>query len=587
MYMRVIGLALALALGLSVFQNCAQPVSFNGGDALNSQSGETVEPVVPAEPIPEKGEYQFNVQTGQKEHLPLVKLIMIVDNSNSMKRYQDLLATGVKGMLAKLKSQKLNVDFHMYTTSATPGSANTSAEALAIEYVDAAGAVVTAAQVNGKPHVRKNKFRLAKSLALENNAPLGFRSNMTDAEMTAISNKLEAKIKAVGVNGADQESGLCTMLRVLKDKEANKIVAPGDRVAVVVLSDEDDSIKMENCYGAADDVYKIAAAEAKCSATNDCKAPFTYRATYSASTVLRVTLVHDNPACVMDGGLTEACKQNRSVNIDCAKSPALCPATAVSSASVVCSSAQQQAAATSLNIPVAQTNTCKFVHAESVTTLTLANQTEKGLCGKAFMNGGVNYANVAEYMKKKAPSVQASQWRDPCAEYGLVDGLKKTETIIKDSLVDTGSSAIEQTKALAISTLGMNSFRLSFVINDVKANMTEMCPAGTEKNKGLLYRGLGDLLPQQAFVSSICAKNYDVAMGDLGKFIESFALRSYTLNLVKPAQIESVSIDRAGVKTAVDAADFTFTVGQPSNLTFKDGLLQSGDKVIVKWVETL
>lgn len=494
---------------VAAFQNCSDAqYEFSSVPQKSVTATTPGAPTPPLDPNPGdglevlKGTVVVPVKTRDEEQLPLVKMVLVVDNSGSMASYQTQLAQGFQGVLDQLKKQHLNVEFYLYSTSSAPGFAKASAEALPIEFYTIDEKPANATDVKAIPHRERLKSRLAPSLVAISGKPLMIHADMTPTEIADVAAMLYDKVKNMGTSGSGAESGICSLLRVTKEKGLNKVLQSGDRVAFLILSDENDVITGSNCIDATDDVYTNVATEMRCASTTaDCKAPYTYRGTYKDSN-------------------------------------------------------------------------------GNVQTLTLAGQSQKNFCANSFMVGGKTYANFAAYAADKLPNVKSGDWVEACFVSGLVDVLKKTAVEIKSNLVSAGTEPGAELKTQLDTFLGPLNYRISFVINDQKANQFEDCPITQNVTFGFKYRALADSIAGSQ-VTSICAKSYAVALGNLGKFVESIALRSYKIEIPEKAVVIEVKLVRAGVTQILGAADFSFSLD--CSLVLREGLLAPGDQLLVKW----
>ncbi len=189
-----------------------------------------------------------------EEFRPTAKLIFVVDNSASMEDEQELLSRGIASTFNQLKGY--NLDILILTTSSSNGAENANATAVKVERslkiaggetspLESESAVPRAIdQLGDYELIRKYKI---KSL-LPGDQPLQLRRSMSDDEVNAVRDQLVATIAQVGATGSNDETGLCTILRLLNERNGDDyLIKKGDRVALVVISDDNDYSSSASC----------------------------------------------------------------------------------------------------------------------------------------------------------------------------------------------------------------------------------------------------------------------------------------------------------------------------------------------------
>ncbi len=203
-------------------------------------------------PLIENASYRsLEIESNSDEFRPVVKLVMIVDNSSSMAEEQSTLATGVGEMLNSLRQNRHNVDFLIYTTSSlNEVSPDKNSVGYWIEeYHLADNSVRLSPPTAGSTldYTKKSANYLRPSLATENGLPLKIRLNMSDAEFATAKNKIVQVIRDVGISGSTDEAGLCAMTRILAEDKHNAVLSKGDRAVFLFLTDDQDYSTLARC----------------------------------------------------------------------------------------------------------------------------------------------------------------------------------------------------------------------------------------------------------------------------------------------------------------------------------------------------
>lgn len=166
-------------------------------------------------------DYNFAVSTTQNK--PTIDVMFVVDDSGSMADEQQYLANGVQHLVTNLKGN--NVNFHIYTTSN-----------------DGSKSITSTSTVNGVQSYVLKQERNNSTQAIQ------IREGMDDQTITAIGNVFSQTIVSLGISGSGTEQGTCSMLRGLYEQGTHKIFAANSYAAFVLVSDEEDSSSLANCF---------------------------------------------------------------------------------------------------------------------------------------------------------------------------------------------------------------------------------------------------------------------------------------------------------------------------------------------------
>jgi hypothetical protein len=153
-----------------------------------------------------------------------VKVVMIIDNSLSMKIKQDQLATGIRQISKSLVGK--NLEFFLYSTTNDLDVDGRSDKMTTEELQSTTNDTLTTEKALRAPFQK---------------GALVLKKGMSDDETDKVITELQKSIMAMGHNGSKNETALCTMTNIINEKDAGrKILEKGDDALFFILSDTDD-----------------------------------------------------------------------------------------------------------------------------------------------------------------------------------------------------------------------------------------------------------------------------------------------------------------------------------------------------------
>ncbi|HCM41666.1 MAG: hypothetical protein A2X97_01125 [Bdellovibrionales bacterium GWA1_52_35] len=183
---------------------------------------------------------------------PTVKVVLIVDNSNSMQDEQMLLSSGIGKMLDSLSGMKeTNIDFFVFTTSASDDA--TAAQKAVFTKSTVFQDPVSGDFISALQPTLLDRISYARSmkniLASPRNGGINLqiRNNIRNDEFQAVRDALAAAVAAIGTDGNATEAGLCSMARIISEDGDSAILKKGDKVAFIILTDDDDYSEAATC----------------------------------------------------------------------------------------------------------------------------------------------------------------------------------------------------------------------------------------------------------------------------------------------------------------------------------------------------
>ncbi|MEK2644688.1 hypothetical protein [Bdellovibrio sp. BCCA] len=215
-------------LNVTFFQNCAPnnglQFSIDANSAYNIYGD-----------LPPNAQV-VSLKPEESKEYPSTQLVLVIDNSATMKQSQEALAEKAEKLLTSLSSKKVTV--HLLTTSsyisntiAGYGMVNNGVETY----------VKTTAELTGAPENQVAKLNFGTL------NPTNFVLNPTDSETArqTVLNKIRSAIKGVGIGGIDQESGLCSVIQFLSQTPAK--LSENEKTVVFLLTDEDNYAVANHC----------------------------------------------------------------------------------------------------------------------------------------------------------------------------------------------------------------------------------------------------------------------------------------------------------------------------------------------------
>lgn len=244
----VIGISVAtLSLGL-FFQNCAKiaSVDFNAGNQTSASLGQGDGAAGAGDS--KGGQVSFRTiqlnpefATNNSADHPL-KLLLLVDNSNSMLKSREKLAAGIESLLEPLKA--FYVDVRIINTSEFTGVSDKA------KLADLGWVRTEATLGKQVPEVLRNKFSIGPKeyfgmysydVQYFQNGNNTFKISQNDSQFSKIKSEIQNRIVQLSSGGgSNREQGLCNILLTMYDQGPNRFFNPSDMAGIVVLSDEND-----------------------------------------------------------------------------------------------------------------------------------------------------------------------------------------------------------------------------------------------------------------------------------------------------------------------------------------------------------
>jgi len=508
-----------------VFQNCAK-VNYQTLDPVTKPTTENVKT------------RKVTVDPTYNQIKSDMKVLFVVDDSFTMSQSQAHLANAVDSLLNPLQGH--NVEFKIVSTSGVPS--NEVDYTISNKYYSDQNIELSEAQLAGLSgyFVDKN----VKVSTVNRHGLLKLYRESTTSQFANLKAQIKAAIQAVGVNGSDIEEGLCATSRQIFDETASRFFKPGDKAAIVILTDENDT-----------------SAFAKCSTR--------YRQRVSAKPVVyynygqqraKVTLEYQ---VVKDGvnswqpvvwgiGLSGA----RTINVG-----------------EKCSPTDQADAVnkiTSQGFVVRNVSNCVYeVVLASYYGSDLGDDgqtSDKNLCASTTYYNGRSYANI--YAMVNAIGLSAAP--GSCGKQ-IIPSNQLSEPIEYDSVIKSDVAAYSaQDFKLAILNKANSIFGTSgYIVASLIRQSSETCALSNGQSYGVKYQELSTLLgPEKSAVQSLCNADFSSTLSRVSNFIVNEVSNSYVLPLQDGESVLSVTVIRGTQRMKLTTSQYEAVKGAVTLLNF-------------------
>lgn len=497
------------------FQNCSQ-VEFESVDVLHSGSNS-------AERILEfKAESKLVPQD--------IKILLVVDDSYTMSQSQQYLSDKSSILIEALKGRNVELlltttsdprktTVNSYFVSSDPNKKlNTLTNLPPLREVSASSIKSHGErylQVYGSAPDRKEVFKIA--------------ANMSENQFNAVASAIKQKIKELGVNGNSNETGICPILRHIGDKSKDSFLRDGDRVGVVIITDENDMTSHSNCNAGSSSII-----------SND---QLIYYGLKFPTASIKHTITTGGQDGVGSGRVSE------QIIYAATDDPSW-------SAGYACSTADREKFRKQYPTMISCVyNSYDYpVHFE-FKEISSSNVT--GFCNQAFVFEGSTYSSVADYFKKNVNSTYTPFLNLATCSYKGSDGAISRTLDVKNEYFGILQKSIIQN----LKDLSTARFKDNFFVSALIHRKSQSCQLQAGQSYGSVYESLATLLGlNNAYLHSLCENNYSEPLAQLAGYVSQVqpVLKIETL----PGELVSkVSIRNLGSEIVLLPSDFSFSNG--------------------------
>jgi hypothetical protein len=378
--------------------------------------------------------------------------------------------------------------------------------------------------------------------------------SMTAAQIAAQGQTIASAILNSSNAGSDEEQPICTLNRYIRQPPA----ALPKRAVFIVISDEDDTTPAGDCLATYDFKTMPETPTTQESCSSNCQS-YDFQA---MGTTNYPGLAY---SCVPidDKGVTyPALGKARTLDLG---------GLGACAAAASCTSDEQMLAANDCGTGYVAQNCAVTCTAGSTYCVLQRTTNTPDVCTQSFQEGGVTYANFADYCAKTTQLTDASQWSG-CQSYGynIVDGgstvYSATET--KTQVFPGASSTADMVgyfDSAATAAFGADGYRTETIQFDPAFS----CPMGPGQSYGPTLRTLASA---PADVFSICG-DYSAALAGVSDFAAAIP-DAYPLSLGPNDTVTGVSVvNTSGATRSLAPSDYTVDAS---------GVLRLGAGVLTK-----
>lgn len=532
-------ITVGIFFGTTIFQNCAK-VNYKTQDAVTQKSQTGLTRSVTIDPT-------FNQQKAD------LKVLFVVDDSYTMSQSQSQLATAIDSLLTPLQGH--NTEFKIVSTSGVPSNEidyNISTRYLTEQHQEIPFSQIT----NVSSYlIEKN---IVNSSAYRHPALKLYRDS-SPAQFNSLKAQIKSAIQSVGVNGSDIEEGFCATARQLFDETASKFFKAGDKAAIVILSDEDDTSDFNKCVTRY--VQRVSSKSVVYYNYGQLRARLTLEYQISRDGVTSWVPV------VWGVGLSGA--QNISLDTACSVNDKNFAIQKITSQGYI----------------IRNVSDCIY---ESVQASYYGadigddgTDTTKNLCNSPTYFHGQFFSNLYSMVNSIGWSAQPGS----CSKQ-VIPGSTVSQNIEFDSVIKSDVSA-NNTQDLKYAILNKSTDLFGsggFIVASLVHLPGESCALATGQAYGTKYHALRNLLNTSGVEASLCSGNFSSALSQVSNFIVNEATHSYVVSdLTDSEAIQSVSVHRGGqliklsfgsdcevVRQTITLTGFTLVTGDVLEVTVGD-----------------
>lgn len=515
----LIGLVLiAAVIVASSFQNCAKVNYQTTANPVGAASVTKTATINPA----------FSPQNAD------LKVLFVVDDSYTMSQSQSRLSNALDSLLNPLQGR--NVEFKIVSTSGIPDNL--------IDYSIQSTNLSSTVVRNVVSNNVNNRHPQFKSLV-----------NYNSTQFNALKAQVKSAVLAVGTNGSDTEEGFCAAARQLFDNSTNRFFNPGDKAAIIFLTDEDDASTYKRCLSA----YELNTNSAQVVYYNymqqRTKITLEYR-------VNRDGIISWYPAT---WGIALSSPNNFSNNQNCSSQDQAAALAKINAMGYVVQNV------TACTYELAQTNHYGSDLGDDGTVAS------KNLCTSTVTFQGQSYPNLYSFITAAGYSAQPTSCvKQTVASSSITASPNYTSVIESDTMANNA-----QDLKIALINKSNSLFGSGFIFASIIRKQGESCALQSGQSYGAKYEQLTSQLAQNAISESMCASSFSNVLSSVSNFMTTQAQKSYVVpNMTTEEKVLGVGIRRNGSLTTLNSSQFE-AVG--STITLTNFTLMQGDIIEVSY----
>lgn len=534
--MGILGLTfIGLFFVTPVFQNCAKVNYLAPLNNINAL-GTTTDRKLIMDP-------SFNQQKAN------LKVLFVVDDSYTMSQSQTQLANAIDSLLTPLQGH--NVDFKIVSTSGVPS--NEVDYNISNSYLTEERLTIPQSQTS-----TLNSYLVQKTITNSTNfrhASLKLHRSSTVAQFEQIKNQIKSAILAVGINGSDTEEGLCAMVRQLYDNTGSRFFSPGDKAAIVLLTDENDSSQFNKCVSRY--VQRVAAKPVVYYNYGQQRAKLTleYQLTRDGVSswypiIWGVPLrgsqtIVNGTSCTIDN-------RNYAVN----------------------QLTTQGYVIRNVTNCVYETIPASYYGADLGDNGSVAT---KNLCSQQLIFNNISYLNLYSMINAIGLSAQAGSCSKEIVQGNSLSAPIEYDSVVRSDPVSLNSLNLNSALKNQASLLFGNS---GFTVAALIRKYGESCTLNAGQSYGAVYESLSHILgTANSITQSLCAADFSNTLAQVTNYLVTEAAASYVITgLQSTESVLGVAILRGSESIKLTLSEYEMA---GATLTLTDFTLQPGDRIEV------
>jgi hypothetical protein len=479
-----------------------------------------------------------------------LKVLFVVDDSFTMSQSQLQLASAIDSLLNPLQGH--NVDLKIVSTSGVPS--NEVDYDISTRYMTEDRLTIPQIQTTSL-----SSYLIEKSVAINSNFRHGilklYRSSTT-AQFNTLKTQIKSSILAVGVNGSDTEEGLCSTARQLFDMSSSSFFKAGDKAAIVILTDENDSSIFSKCVNRY--IQRVASQ------------PVVYYnyGQQRAKVSLEYQLTRDGVTDwhpVVWGVALNGTQTNINGNT-CSPSHLNYAVNRITSQGYVIRN---------VSACVYETVPASYYGADLGDN---GSDLNKNLCSQQVVFNNTAYTNLYDMVNAIGLSAQPNSCSKQVLPGNTLSNSIEYDSVIKSDVASTNAQNLSYAiKNRAIELFGSSGFTVASLIR----KYGESCSLASGQTYGIAYEALATLLgPNNSVTASLCASNFSSTLSQVSNYIVSEAASSYVISGLQTTEsVIGVKVLRGLQSISLSLSEYE-VVG--STLTITNFTLQSGDRLEVQ-----
>ena len=439
-----------------------------------------------------------------------LKILFVVDDSFTMSQSRAQLANAMDSLVNPLKGR--NSEIRIVSTT---GILNNQLDYINEDEYIGAGGVITQAEAQSLPNYGiKRHYYPSKGVRHQ---PLTISKYFSDSQFEEVKAKIKQQVQAVGNQGNDNEETICAAIHQLFDKSGNNLFNPGDKAAVIFISDENDGSLFTAC--------------SKTIAFKASNKPQIYYS-YQQQRVQAVVEYYVNK----DGVKTAITNQ---LGI-----PFKHPVNDLSE----CTAADREAVKVELvrqGYQLISVNSCTYTTQEIFYYGADFGDTgvgpAKDLCSAPVTFQGINYANMYAYIRAAGYYAMANSCKKTTSQ---ANSMFITDERVPTVQIDAG---VEQ-RADLIEGLKLRSeqiFGSGYIVASLVRRQNDGCALNQGQSVGSVFESVTSRLGENAVIETLCANSFTNILGNVSKFMISHAQKSYSLKVLSDNEyIKGINVKR-------------------------------------------